>query len=272
MGKVVLAALVQPLEAEGGSRKNQADTALAEYRESCNAVMLFPLESLKSEEQPGMLLPRLLKRCGMEVSRSLGGLAVLLRSGWLLPLSLQDVVKVMNRADGYCRLVAVSSDTENRVEEVLEKLFTHPLIDKGSLLAHSGGVVLGILCGPKTVFEDLEKISMEVRRVLRSDSELKFGVAQDERFGRYLGLVVMVAERWSTVISQPVVQAQEVRPEGSEENAKGSLIQSEIDLAAPTSGRFKGIQPTIEEGADLDSPTFIRKGIKLSFHKSSRRS
>lgn len=270
MGKIVIAALVRPLEAEGETRRNLADAALHDFREVCHAVMLFPLETLREREDPSMLLPRVLRRCGVEISRSLGGLAVLLRGGWVLPLTLQDIVQVMRRADGYCRLVAVSSDAENRVEEVLDRLFTHPLIDKGSLLAHSGGVVVGVLCGPQTPLRDLERISVEVRRVLRSDAELKFAVAQDERFGLYLGLVVMVAERWSTVPSPPGPE-----PAGEEdtEAKDGDLtgwVQSEIELTGRDPGRFKGIHPTIVEGADLDTPTFIRKGLKLSFQQSKR--
>jgi cell division protein FtsZ len=273
-GLVVISALVQPLEAEGGSRRNLAESALAAYREVSDSVVLFPLESLKAQEDPSMLLSRLLKRCGMEIGRSIGGLAVLLRSGWLIPLTLQDVVQVMHRADGYCRLVAVSADGEDRLSRVLDQLFTHPLLDKGSLLAHSGGIVLGMLCGPLTPVKDLERISYEVRRVLRSDAELKIGVAQDERFGQHLALVVMVAEHWSVKprVLPLAETGKEEAKEGEEAVAapdKTKLIQSEIQLAAPTKtkGRFKDIQPTIVEGADLDTPTFIRKGLKLSFHR-----
>jgi cell division protein FtsZ len=269
MGKIVISALVQPLEVEGPTVRNRADAALTEFREVSHAVMLFPLEALKKQEA-GPTLSRLLKLCGVEVGRSIGGLAMLLRSGWLLPLTLQDVVEVMQRADGYCRLLAVSSDADDRVDQVLEKLFSHVLIDQGSLLAHSGGIVVGILCGPGTPLEDIERISREIRQVLRSDAEVKFAVAQDERFGRYLGLVVMVAERWATVLASP--EAAEVAGEASTEESGGSpeLVQGEIDLTRRDPGRFKDIQPTIEEGADLDTPTYIRKGLKLSFHKARR--
>ncbi len=274
-GLLVIAGLVQPLEAEGGSRRNLAETALGHYRESCDAVMLFPLESLKVNEDSSMLLARLLKRCGMEIGRALGGLAVLLRSGWLIPLTLQDLVQTLKQADGYCRLVAVSAEGENRITSLLDQLFTHPLIDRGSLLAHSGGVVVGMLCGPRTPVQDLERISLEIRRVLRSDADLKIGVAQDERFGQHLALVVMAAEQWKVKAVAPEVieENQEgedpIPDEGAKVDDKGKMIQSEIKLSSSskTKGRFKGIAPTIVEGADLDTPTFIRKGLRLSFHK-----
>lgn len=280
-GLIVISALVQPLEAEGGTRRNLAESSLSSYREVSDAVMLFPLDSLKMNEDSSMLMSRLLKRCGMEIGRALGGLAVLLRSGWLIPLTLQDVVQTMKRADGYCRLVAVSADGENRVSQLLDQLFTHPLIDQGSLLAHSGGVVIGVLCGPSTPVAELEKISFEIRRVLRSDADLKIGVAQDERFGQHLALVVMVAEQWAAKIDpiavvEAEIQKSDTKPHTSE--AKGTLaekplIQGEIELAAQSKfkGRFKGIAPTIVEGADLDTPTFIRKGLRLSFQKDGWR-
>lgn len=276
-GLLVLSALVQPLEAEGAARRHLAESSLSLFREASDGVMLFPLDALKQHEDSSMLLSRLLKRCGMEIGRALGGLAVLLRSGWLIPLSLQDLVQTLKRADGYCRLVAVSSEGDNRIGLLLDQLFTHPLIDKGSLLAHSGGVVIGMLCGPQTPVGDLERISFEIRRVLRSDADLKIGVAQDERFGQHLALVVMVAEQWSAK-TVPLHMVEAEMPEDLEplpaenaetKSAKKQLVQGEIELASQlkSKGRFKGLAPTIVEGADLDTPTFIRKGLRLSFQK-----
>lgn len=271
LGCVVLAAVVRPMEAEGGHRRHAADAALAHFREHCQAVTLFPLDVLREDND--MTLQRLISRCGLEISRALGGLAVLLRTGWLLPLTIQDIIQVMQRADGYCRLVAVSSDGDDRLPDALDMLFSHPLIDKGSLLAHSGGVVVGILCGPKTTVRELELISAEIRSVLRSDAELKIGVAQDERFGSHLALVAMVAERWSERAVALEVVNRVAGNEGGDaagdaENppADPKLVQGEIDLGANanTRGRFKGAEPTIVEGTDLDTPTFIRKGIRLS--------
>lgn len=269
-GVLVLSALIRPLEAEGGSRMKLAESAIVQYREHSDGVFLFPLEPLKDAEDASMLLPRLLKRCGMEISRSLGGLAVLLRTGWLLPVSVQDVVQMLQRSDGYCRLVAVSAEGEDRVSQALDKLFTHPLIDKGSLLAHSGGVLMGILCGPQTPLSELETLSLEFRRVLRSDAEWKLGVAQDDRFGRHIAVVVLVSERWSAA-TVPLEVVQEEDAPAEEESSGSELIQSEIDLASPDKGRFKDSAPTIVAGADLDTPTFIRKGIRLSFqHRRSQ--
>lgn len=261
-GKTVVAALTRPMEAEGGHRRHAADAALTRFREHCDAVMLFPLDAMK--EDGGMTLQRMIARAGMEVSRALGGFAVLLRTGWLLPVTLQDVVQVMTRADGYCRLAAVSADGEDRVDRVLDQLFSHPLLDRGSLLAQSGGVVMGLLCGPSTTVGELERVSQEIRGVLRSDAELKIGVAQDERLGGHLGLVLLVAERWaSRAVPLDLVVSGERDP-GDEPAKDAKLVQSEIDLGKDTRGRFKDAEPTIVEGADLDTPTFIRKGIRLS--------
>ena len=267
-GAVVLSALVRPLEAEGSAHMDRAEAAIAAFREHSDAVLMFPLELLKEAEDGSMLLPRLLKRCGLEIGRSLGGLAVLMRSGWLLPLTIQDVVQTLRRADGYCRIVAVSAEGEDRVATILDKVFTHPLIDKGSLLAHSGGILAGVLCGPHTDLSELETLSLEMRRVLRSDAEWKLGVAQDDRFGRHIALVVLVAERWSdATVSLEALHDEEMEEGDSAEDQDQELVQGEIDLASTTKGRFKDSAPTIVAGADLDTPTFVRKGIRLSFQQ-----
>ncbi len=266
LGLIVLAGLTKPLEAEGAPRRHAADASLRLFRESCDAVMLFPLEALRSREDPSMLLPRLLKRCGLEVGRALGGLAVMLRSGWLLPVTLQDLIHVMARAQGHCRMAAVSSDGEDRAGAVLEQLFSHPLTEKGGLLAHSGGVIVALLCGPQVSVAEVERLSHEIRSVMRPDAELKIGIAHDDRFGRHLGLVVMAAEKWSTTLPgpPPTTESKE-ETEAVADSPSGRLVQSEIPLPETTPrGRFKGAEPTIVAGEDLDTPAFVRKGVRLS--------
>jgi cell division protein FtsZ len=272
MGATVLAGVIRPLDLEGGHRRHVADVALSHIRDHANACLVFPLDVLKTDEE--MPLRQVLGRCGVEVSRALGGLAVLLRTGWLMPLTLRDVIHVMSRADGYCRLAAVSAEGPDRARGVIEQLFSHPILDKGSLIAHSSGIVLGILCGPKTTIGELESVSTEIRAVLRSDASLKIGIAQEPRFGNSLGIVIMVAERWSSA-ALPVASDDAAEDGESGENesgaegggASGKMVQSEINLGAEPRGRFKGASPTVVDGEDLDTPTFIRRGIRLSHSK-----
>jgi len=267
LGATVLAAVVRPLDLEGGHRRHVADVALAHIRDHAQACLVFPLDVLKTDGE--MPLRQVLGRCGVEVSRALGGLAVLLRTGWLMPLTLRDVIHVMSRADGYCRLAAVSAEGPDRARAVVEQLFSHPVLDRGSLIAHSSGIVMGILCGPKTTIGELERVSTEIRAVLRSDASLKIGIAQEPRFGSSLGIVVMVAERWSSAAAPVAGDEAEagMEEDGGEEaddpSASGKLVQSEINLGADTRGRFKGASPTVVDGEDLDTPTFIRRGIRL---------
>lgn len=275
-GVVVIAAVVKPLEAEGGHRRHTADSALSDLREFCNAVCLFPLDSMrKDSEEEDLPLLKVVERCGQEVARSLGGLALLLRSGWVFPLTLQDLIQVMQRADGACRIAAVSAEGEERLGEAMDELFSHPLLERGTLLTQSGGIVMGILAGTETTVRELENITKEVRGVLRADAELKIGIALDERYASRLAIVMMVAERWSSrsiplsVVAEPETPAGEQGVEG--ETGGNTLVQGEIKLDANSSGRFKNIEPTIEAGEDLDTPSFIRQGIVLAGTRSSRR-
>ncbi|MCX7670192.1 MAG: hypothetical protein N2439_08985, partial [Anaerolineae bacterium] len=41
-------------------------------------------------------------------------------------------------------------------------------------------------------------------------------------------------------------------------------VQGKLAIEPPGKGRFKDTAPTILDGEDLDVPTFIRRGLKLS--------
>jgi len=63
---------------------------------------------------------------------------------------------------------------------------------------------------------------------------------------------------------QPTLKPKVVKPA-----VKGSTkpTQGVLELDAIFKGRFDKSEPTIVEGEDLDVPTFLRKGIKLSSPK-----
>jgi hypothetical protein len=97
-------------------------------------------------------------------------------------------------------------------------------------------------------------------------------VAQDERFGSHVGLVAMVSERWSTrsvpLDVLPLGNFREDALDGKPQSSR--LVQGEIELPNPSRGRFKGAEPTLIEGMDLDTPTFIRKNIRLGAQPMDR--
>lgn len=51
-------------------------------------------------------------------------------------------------------------------------------------------------------------------------------------------------------------------PEGKGRRGRKATQQSELRLVDDR-GRFKNVAPTIHDGADLDIPTFMRRGIRI---------
>jgi hypothetical protein len=62
----------------------------------------------------------------------------------------------------------------------------------------------------------------------------------------------------------PLFEDKKPKEERSRRSRKDSQ-QSEFQLGGATSdrGRFQDVAPTIYDGADLDIPTFVRRGIRL---------
>nr|HPG01289.1 hypothetical protein [Kiritimatiellia bacterium] len=44
-------------------------------------------------------------------------------------------------------------------------------------------------------------------------------------------------------------------------------VQEDLKFETVDKGRFRNVEPTVYNGEDLDIPTFIRRGVKLSPEK-----
>ena len=110
----------------------------------------------------------------------------------------------------------------------------------------------------------------------RTNVKLFFGALVDPAWRDRISITVLVTEHWLEDREgnipardtfhglQPNVRAEV--PAGSDTQAGDADIeQTEIPFEAAGKGRFEKIEPTYYHGQDLDIPTFVRRGLKLSF-------
>jgi hypothetical protein len=104
------------------------------------------------------------------------------------------------------------------------------------------------------------------------------GATVDDHWLNRIALTVLAADNWSGETGAATRPASGV--EKKEEPlldvkaggkpamaARARAIQPTLNFDTGDKGRFKNIEPTIYAGEDLDIPTFVRRGIKLSFEK-----
>ena len=124
--------------------------------------------------------------------------------------------------------------------------------------------VLGVLAGADLRLSELGEISESFRLATAKGCDFHLGTVLDER---YAGTIKLVGLFFDSV--RPVGETEEDEPDISmisPSSHKGrNRRHSDSRLAIGAMGRehFRGVDGTFMGGEDLDTPTFIRRGLKL---------
>ncbi len=267
-GMLQLWLTASPFDFEGDIRRHQSRLALRKLREHAEAVVCFPNQRLYEmvNEQAG--LEETFAAANHHFTSGLQSLWHLLRNPGFFSIGHSDLKALVSHSNGTASLAAVDVSGENRVENALSGLIGSPLLDGGSVLAKAESVLLGVCSGPEITLRETEHIARKVMSVLRPNVHFFFSVTNQPELAGKLALLVLASEQW---IDKPEVQdlpfAENELPEGDAKKSASELVQDEIDLDVRSKGKFKGVDPTIVDGEDLDIPTYIRKSIRLSGQK-----
>ena len=154
-----------------------------------------------------------------------------------------------------------------------------PLLDRGRILSQSGALMISINGGADLTLVDVQKIMSQLTAMAKPGVKLFMGATVDETWQNRIVLTVLAAENWTgdTGVTARPVGGMEKKDASSPLDTKAGAkpvaappertIQSTLNFDTGDKGRFKNVEPTIYDGEDLDIPTFIRRGIKLSFEK-----
>ena len=279
-GAVVISFATMPFQFEGPERREIARLALRELHLHSDVVLVLPndrlLESTVEEWMP------------MEATfaASDATVGVMVRSMWnllsrpgLLNLSIADIRWLVEKSAGTCSFGYGAGHGEHRAAQAVRDLIQSPLLGQGIQLAKSSSALVSIIGGDALTLQDIQKVMDGIREIVPSDAHLLVGAACDPVMGDSLAVTVLTAEQWvEEGVLEPIRGAAAARPESekervqsqrsprprSREKEKRRMLQKKLSPESTSQERFKGAQPSLYRGEDMDIPTFIRRGVKLS--------
>jgi cell division protein FtsZ len=298
-GALVLALVTLPFDFEGDRRQFQAHTGLQHLKASADAVICLPNRKLfKLLDENTSVLE------GFKISNSL--LAEGLRGIWrmltqtgLINVDFADLCSVTRGRHAASFFATAEASGDKRVEQVIEKLLAHPLLDGGQVLNESDSLLVSIVGGPDVMMSEIHKLMEPLHRHCEN-AHIIFGAAIDDAFAGRLSVTLIASCRRRDEVPPPNIaaptdkiestqfldtadkerpasrfvapppelseerRAHIMRVQGGRSRKKLSRLQKELPLEIVFKGRFEKSEPTIRHGEDLDVPTYIRRGVPLN--------
>ena len=284
-GAIVLGVVTLPFAGEGGKRREQAEVALSRLGRSCAAVLCFENDRIGEVVDPGVPVEEAFAAATGTLSVAVGAVLRVVSLPSLLHVGLDEIVQLFRGAEARCQFGHGSSSGTDRALSAVEQVLRSPLLEGGKMLSRSGNVLVHITGDRSLRLEEMQTVLREISRHVEPSSQVFLGVAVDPRANDEVAVAVLASihvgggavpeeDEFEEAPAAPAEPAA-AEVEGGEKPARQApakrpvrraptgQTQEELPLDQAMRGRFKGLDPTMVDGQDLDIPAYIRLRLRL---------
>jgi cell division protein FtsZ len=278
-GALTIAFATLPFDFEGERKQQQADESLRALRLVADVVVVLPNSSLPEMVGEDTSLLDAFAKADAMIGLSIRSIWRLLSQAGIINLDFADLRQLVESSHGACRFGYGEGTGPNKVTEAMAAVLKSPTLEKGRALSESPALLVNLVGGADMALLDVRRVMSLVKDHAAADARLLMGATVEEGWRDRLAVIVLAAESGH----EPAMMPEPVEPTPAKATRNGlppkvepvvapqpetRVVQETLKFEAADKGsRFKNVEPTILDGEDLDLPTFIRRGIKLSFDR-----
>ncbi len=264
MGIATLCFATLPFGFEGRMRRETADRAVPVLEENADAVAVVALDDL-FHDAGGEGLGEAIRRANATLAAGLTLLWRLLLTPGFVRFDPAQLRTMLQQGGGRCRFGMASTEGESRATRAVEQLTRGALLRRGESLVSARAVALGVLGGDDLRLSELSEVTQGMTAVSRQPCQLRMGTVLDARYAGTLQLVALAFESWQDPAREAASEApaEGLVPRPRRAGHGRAAGQSKLSFGPTGRGRFRGIEPTLRDGEDLDIPTYVRRSIVL---------
>lgn len=291
-GALVIAFVPMPFSFEGGRRVKLAEEGLADLRASCDAVIPLPNDLLLQEAAEGETALDSFARADDWIGRAVRSVwAMLFRTG-LINLDFATLRQAFHTRGGKTLFGLGSGAGDDPVAAALASLDLCPLLATPEHARKADRLLVNIIGGTDLTLPKVNQIMGAVTERYGRESHVIMGAVIDEDLqGRVEICVIGTSDiggrspvrrfqvprsraRSGPTESEPTPSSATAMPTQPTTTRRSPVhastpakSQNEFsfdDAVDDNRGRFERTDRNLFEGQDLDVPTYLRKGIKIS--------
>ena len=297
-GALVIAFVTLPFSFEGGRRLKQAEEGLRALRQVCDAVIPLPNDVLLQEAADNETVLDSFARADEWIGRGVKSIWSMLCKTGLINLDFATLRQAFQQRGGKTLFGLGEGAGENAVADTIASLKLCPLLHTPEFSRKADRLLVNITGGADLTLPKVNELMTAITEQFGRDSHIIMGAVIDEAMpGRGEVCVVGTSEmsgrgaparkpvpitRSKTNFAvrsegstppQPAVSAEEFTAtagrgaSGAEAKSEPAarVAQEEFGFGEVESrGHFEKTDRNLFDGHDLDVPTYLRKGIKIS--------
>ena len=301
-GALVIAFVTMPFSFEGGRRLKQAEEGLRALRQVCDAVIPLPNDVLLQEAADNETVLDSFARADEWIGRGVKSIWAMLFKTGLINLDFATLRQAFQQRGGKTLFGLGEGSGENAVADTIASLKLCPLLHTPEFSRRADRLLVNIVGGADLTLPKVNELMTAIAEQFGRDSNIIMGAVIDEDMPGRVEVCVLgtsdmggrgvgarrpaTAARSKTILpARPEIPVEKVASNGSrsgfaQEMAAASatddsaearnteaakIAQNEFGFGEVESrGHFEKTDRNLFDGQDLDVPTYLRKGIKIS--------
>ena len=265
LGALAVAVVTQPFLFEGKRRMKQAAEGMNELRDCVDTLISIPNDKLLATVDRNTSLPEAFGIADDVLRQAVQGISDLITVPGLINLDFADVRTIM-RGMGDAVMGTGVAKGENRAVEAAQKAISCPLLEDASIEG-AKGVIINITGGEDMSLVEVNDASSIIHQAADEEANIIFGAVVDPRMEGRLKITVIAtgfnkserAKRRRGGVT-PVDIANYTKSREMDSPSSGFYKRDGLDgLANDVDFEAPDVEADLEDGEDLDVPTFLRK-------------
>jgi len=269
-GALTLCFAMLPFEFEGSRRKEQAERGLQAIRDSADGVICLPSQRLTALIEDKSNIQEAFRKAEAMLAAGIQELWRVLNRSSMINFNFADLRAFLQSSAGNCIFCCSEGNGEQRIEMILDGIKRHILLNNCQTLADADSFVICIIGGADLAISDVNSIVNGILALGRKEALVMTGVGCEPEWRDKIHVTILAAEKGQAGDKSALTDVEHSRRDiirknslgENSESGRADMIQTGL-FDAVEQGRFKGINPTIVNGSNLDIPTFIRRRIPV---------
>lgn len=261
-GALTLCFAMLPFEFEGRRRMQQAENGLAALEEAADGVICLPNERLFKVVKDRSNISEAFVKADETLGRGLQAIwRVFCRRG-VINLDFANLRAMIQNGSGRCVFCCAEGTGPGKAEMAVKRLRADPLLRHGQVLANAQAFLVSVIGGPDLALGEVKRIMAGIVEIAGNSALLMSGVGCEPEWREKVLVTVLVSEQDTAEALAASARAKREKRAPEEAGTRKHPTQPNL-FDASKLGRFNEIEPTIVDGNNLDTPTFIRRGIPI---------
>ncbi len=281
-GALVIAFVCLPFTFEGARRQKQAENSLTAFRASCDAVIPLPNDLLMQQGEESLNVLDSFRRADEWIGRGINSCCEMLFKTGLINLDLATLRTAFINGGGKTLFGLGRAEGQDYVSKAIESLMLCPMLHLPESSRHADSLLVNIIGGADLSMSQVKEIMHTITEKFGSKANTVMGAVIDENLHDTLEICVIgttdIRRSPSSLARDPIRSASPTTQKTdahsksdsstlkNSNGARSSAVQEEFGFLQDEAqrGYFGKTEHNFYDGEDLDVPTYLRKGIKIS--------